>query len=130
MPIRTIDFKIPALQTMRRYPNELYYRGNPSLLGETMVAIVGTRRPSSYTKSMVLQLAAALRRRSVVVVSGAAMGVDALAHRGAGAERTIAVMGSGLNHRYPAINAGLIEEIEREGLVLSQFEPDFRATPW
>jgi DNA processing protein len=58
------------------------------------------------------------------------MGVDAQAHLGAGASNTIAVVGSGIDRRTPAINASLIESIEREGLVLSRFEPGFRATGW
>ena len=130
MAIGTIDFTIPELETMGRYPDVLYYRGDLSLLQEKKVSIVGTRRPNGYTKNMVLQLTAALSRRGVVVVSGAAMGVDALAHRGVGTGRTIAVMGNGLMHRYPAVNAALIEEIEKKGLAISQFDPDFRATPW
>jgi len=128
--MKQIDFHIGALDAMKRYPETLYYQGNLALLEAKKVSIVGTRRPNAYTKTMVTQLASALSRRGVVVVSGAAMGVDALAHRGAGAEHTIAVMGNGLNYRYPAVNASLIEEIEQKGLVLSQFEPDFKARPW
>ncbi|BDY12266.1 DNA-processing protein DprA [Hydrogenimonas cancrithermarum] len=128
--IERIDFRIEALEAMKRYPETLYCIGNTGLLEARKVSIVGTRRPNSYTKRMVMQLAASLSRRGVVVVSGAAMGVDALAHRGAGSERTIAVMGSGLDIRYPAVNASLIEEIERKGLVLSRFEPGFKAAPW
>ena len=115
---------------MKRYPSKLWYKGDTQLLGRRKIAIVGSRRPLGYTKTMVMRLAAALAKRGVAVVSGAAMGVDAMAHRGAGAENTIAVMGCGLNHCYPAVNAPLIEEMERKGLVLSQFEPGFKATPW
>jgi len=58
------------------------------------------------------------------------MGVDALAHLGAGPAQTIAVLGTGVDVRYPAINRELLESIEREGLLLSPFEPGFRATRW
>ncbi|RUM69264.1 MAG: DNA-processing protein DprA, partial [Sulfurovum sp.] len=68
--------------------------------------------------------------RGVCVVSGAAMGVDAVAHEGAGAENTIAVVANGLDIRYPMINKKLIESIENKGLVLSQFNDGFRATGW
>ncbi len=115
---------------MTKPPSELYYRGEREMLARRRVSIVGTRRPSAYTKHTVTRLAAELAKRNVVVVSGAAMGVDALAHRGAGASCTIAVMPCGLNHRYPAVNAPLIEEIETKGLVLSQFGPDCKAAPW
>ena len=115
---------------MRKRPEPLWYRGDLSLLERPKVSVVGTRRPNAYTKAAVTRLASALAKRGVAVVSGAAMGVDALAHRGAGASNTIAVLGCGLNRRCPSLNAQLIESIEREGLVTSPFEPDFDARPW
>lgn len=71
-----------------------------------------------------------LSAAGLVIVSGAAAGVDAIAHDGAGSANTIAVMPCGINHRYPASNSALIESIEKNGLVISQFEPDFSATAW
>ena len=122
---------ITQLDSMKKYPQKIYYKGNLDLLKKDMVSIVGTRKPNGYTKRIVLQIASSLANRGVVVVSGAAIGVDAIAHNGAGFENTIAVLGSGINHRYPKINSNLIESIESEGgLVLSQFDPDFLATPW
>ncbi len=64
------------------------------------------------------------------MVSGGAMGIDAMAHRGAGAANTIAVVASGIDIRYPAINKELIASIEQRGLVLSRFEEGFRPTKW
>ena len=58
------------------------------------------------------------------------MGVDAIAHQGAGAANTIAVMPGGLDIRYPAINAPMIEQIEAQGLLLSQFEDGSRSAHW
>jgi DNA processing protein len=58
------------------------------------------------------------------------MGVDALAHAGAGEGNTIAVVANGLDIRYPAVNKELIEGIENKGLLLSQFNDGFRATGW
>ncbi|BAF70267.1 DNA-processing protein DprA [Nitratiruptor sp. SB155-2] len=107
-----------------------YYKGDLQLLQRPKVSIVGTRRPNSYTKAKTIQLAAALAQKGYVVVSGAAMGVDALAHKGAGFSNTIAVVATGLDIRYPAVNAGLIEKIEKEGLVLSRFDYGKRATKW
>jgi len=72
----------------------------------------------------------ALAKRGVCIVSGVAMGVDAIAHSGAGADNTIAVVANGLNIRYPAINKELIGAIENSGLMLSQFNDGFRATGW
>lgn len=125
-----IDKNIPELEDMKKYPKELYYIGDRTLLNRPKVSIVGTRRPSSYTKQMTYALAKALSSRGVCVVSGVAMGVDAISHNGAGAENTIAVVANSLDIRYPAVNKSLIEEIEKSGLMLSQFPPTFKATPW
>jgi len=121
---------IAGFADLKNPPSRLWYRGDPQLLDRPKVSIVGTRRPSVYTKTVTRELASALASRGVVVVSGAAMGVDAMAHRGAGPASTIAVLGNGVDIRYPAINRTLIESIEKEGLVLSRFEPGFRATHW
>ncbi len=128
------------MKTLNQLPNELknlnddisklYYKGDLSLLKRKKVAIVGSRRALNYTKNQTYLLANKLSAQGVVIVSGAALGVDAISHRGAGSKNTIAVVASGLHHRYPKTNANLIAEIEQNGLVLSRFEPDFLATPW
>ncbi len=122
--------KISELENMKKYPAELFYKGNLELLKRPKVSIVGTRRPSLYTQQFTYTLAKALASRGVCVVSGVAMGVDAIAHEGAGVENTIAVVANGLNIRYPIINAPLIEKIEQNGLMLSQFNDGFRAIGW
>ena len=121
---------IPALEAMKKYPKTLFFKGDLDLLKRPKVSIVGTRRPSNYTRQFTYSLAKALASRGVCVVSGAAMGVDTIAHEGAGEDNTIAVVANGLNIRYPALNRTLIEEIENKGLVLSQFNDAFRATGW
>ncbi len=121
---------IPALNAMKKYPSELFYKGNVDLLNRPKVSMVGTRRPSIYTQNFTYSLAKALAKRGVCIVSGVAMGVDAIAHSGAGADNTIAVVANGLNIRYPVINKELIESIENSGLMLSQFNDGFRATGW
>jgi len=125
-----IDFPVSELEAMKKYPDALYAKGDAALLNRPKVSIVGTRRPSAYTRQYTYDLAKALSRRGVCIVSGAAMGVDAIAHQGAGAENTIAVMANSLDIRYPSVNRVLIEEIENRGLTLSQFDPDFKATAW
>ena len=130
MSYKLIDFEIDELQYMHKKPKNIWYSGNSELLFKKKVSIVGTRRPNSYTKDYTYKLASTLAKRGVVIVSGAAMGVDAIAHRGAGAKNTIAVMANGLDIKYPAVNKNLIEDIEREGLLLSFFEPGFKATKW
>ncbi|MDD5716223.1 MAG: DNA-processing protein DprA [Sulfuricurvum sp.] len=66
----------------------------------------------------------------MVVVSGGAIGVDRIAHEGAGAMNTIAVLPSGIDIRYPAANSRLIEDIESHGLTLTPFDVGFRARDW
>jgi len=122
--------EIEELLSMKKYPQELHFEGDSSLLKRQKVSIVGTRKPSSYTRNAISQLAAELSRRGVIVVSGAAMGVDALAHKAAKVQNTIAVLPCGIKQRYPKINAQLIDDISEDGLTLSQFEEDFRATPY
>lgn len=121
---------IPQLDSMKKYPPELFCRGNQDLLERPKVSIVGTRRPSSYTRQFTYALSRALAKRGVCIVSGAAMGVDAIAHEGAGTDNTIAVLANGLDIRYPVINSALIESIEKNGLLLSQFNDGFRAAGW
>jgi len=121
---------IPALDTMKKYPKELFYKGNLDLLRRPKVAIVGSRRLSNYTREFTYALAKALAKRGVCIVSGAAMGADTAAHAGAGVENTLAVAANGLNIRYPAVNKSLIASIEERGLILSQFNDGFRATGW
>jgi len=128
--IETVNTPIPALEKMKKYPKTLYALGNQELLQRPKVSMVGTRRPSDYTRYFTHNLAKALAQRGVCVVSGAAMGVDAIAHHGAGVENTIAVVANSLDIRYPAINRGLIQGIEQHGLMLSQFPATFKATPW
>ncbi len=127
---REVPHKINDLNSMKKYPEHLYYRGDLSLLNRPRVSIVGSRNISEYSRSITYQLAKSLAKRGICVVSGAAMGTDAAAHHGAGYEHTIAVMGNGLDIRYPVINHKMIEKIEEQGLVLSQFEDTFRAKGW
>lgn len=121
---------ISELGVMKTYPKELFYKGNLDLLKRPKVSIVGTRRPLNYTRQYTYALARALAKRGVCVVSGAAMGADTIAHEGAGASNTIAVVANGLDIRYPVVNKNLIECIENKGLMLSQFNDGFRATGW
>ena len=126
----TINEKIPELLAMKHYPKKLYYKGNMALLKRLKISIVGTRRPSLYTQNYTHLLAKALAKGGVCIVSGGAMGVDAIAHKGAGASSTIAVVANGLDIYYPKVNQSLLHSIEEEGLVLSQFEAGKSAQRW
>ncbi|MCJ7766006.1 MAG: DNA-protecting protein DprA [Thiovulaceae bacterium] len=115
---------------MKKEPETLFFRGDPALLSRPRISIVGTRRPSQYTEHMTVNIARKLSQVGVVIVSGAALGVDAQAHYGAGVSNTIAVMANGLNICYPATNRELILGIEKEGLTLSIYPDDTMAAYW
>jgi DNA processing protein len=125
--IKTIDFYIKELDYMKSYPSKLFYIGDTNLLQKRKISIVGTRKPNQYTKQQTYALSKALSENGFVVVSGAAMGVDAIAHEAAGSANTIGVAGTGLDIRYPSVNKQLIKDIENNGLMLSQFLPNTRS---
>ncbi len=125
-----IEFNVKELNSMKKYPKDIFYRGNLELLNKDKISIIGTRRPSSYTKILTARISSELSKRGVCIVSGAAMGVDSIAHQNAGASNTIAVMANGLDIKYPNVNKSIITSIENQGLTLSQFDEGFRATPW
>jgi len=120
--ISQIDFHIDALDAMKVYPKELFFLGKSELLQKRKISIVGSRKANKYAKELTHQLARKIAHAGGVVVSGGAIGIDAIAHRAAGGASTIMVAATGLDKRYPAINKNLIAEIEERGLVLSQFQ--------
>lgn len=122
--------KISELDSMKQYPKKLFFSGNLDLLKAKKISIVGTRKPSKYSRMLTQQLASELSKRGICIVSGGAMGIDAIAHNGAGSSNTISVLPCGIDVKYPAVNKNLLDSIEKNGLLLSQFENGFRATPW
>lgn len=125
-----VQERIIELSSMKNYPGRLFYEGELDLLKKTKISIVGSRKPSKYSRLMIQKLSSSLSKAGVCIVSGGAMGIDAVAHSSAGFSNTIAVLPCGINLRYPAINKKLLDGIEKNGLLLSQFDPDFKAAPW
>jgi len=125
--IKKVEQKIDELSSMKKYPTELYYIGNTKLLEKRKISIIGTRRPSSYTKEFTHKLASKLSNQNICIVSGAAMGVDSIAHQGAKSSNTIAVVANGLDIKYPSINKNLISNIEKNGLMLSAYKEGEKA---
>ena len=121
------------LAATEQAPRFLYVRGRKSLLYETRtVALVGSRMASEASKANTRKLALALGKNGITVVSGLAKGIDVSAHRAAldGGFNTIAVIGTNLNQYYPNENRAVQEEIERRGLVVSQFPPSAKTERW
>lgn len=109
----------------------LWYRGSLECLEHPAVAIVGSRAASHVALETAERLAEDLASRGVVVVSGLARGVDSAAHRGAlKAGRTIAVLGSGIDHIYPAEHTTLADEIAGNGLLVSEYAPGVLPLPF
>ena len=128
--IRISDTGYPAmLKTIYQAPPRLYIKGNLIIgLNETnapAIAIVGSRRATSYGLNAAYSIAQELSESGITVVSGLAEGVDAAAHRGAleGRGKTIAVLGCGVDVVYPWINRGLYGKIKKEGSLISEL-PD------
>lgn len=121
--IEHVAFEIAELKSMKKYPDSLYYKGDLALLQRRKISMVGSRHLNAYARSFTHTLAAKLAQKGICIVSGGAIGCDAIAHKAAGAQNTIMVAATGLDKRYPAINKNLISEIENEGLILSQFAP-------
>jgi len=128
MPVLKLHIK--NLEDMNKYPKELFYDGNLELLEKPKLSIVGSRRPSKYSRTQISSLSSKLSAVDVCVVSGGAMGIDAVAHNGAGVNNTIAVLPCGIDLRYPAVNKNLLNQIENDGLLLSQFSIGEKARPY
>jgi DNA processing protein len=108
-------------------PLGLWLRG-PVGLDEVLarrVAVVGSRAATDYGVTVAADLGAGLAERGVVVLSGAAYGIDAAAHRGALAAGgvTVAILACGIDLAYPRGNAVLVGRILEHGLVISEIPP-------
>ena len=128
MPVITEHIK--ELDSMKSYPKELNYLGDLELLSRKKISIVGSRKPTKYSREMTQKLSLALSKSGVCIVSGGAMGIDAIAHTGATSSNTIAVLPCGVDIRYPAVNKNLLNDIQNSGLLLSQFKEGEKARPW
>jgi len=129
MKINTISISDPCfkqtLATIPHPPKTIYAIGN-SLVTSPAVAIVGTRKPTPYGKSVTLELAEKLAKRGVVIVSGLALGIDGIAHQGAlnVGGRTVAVLASGVDLITPTSHRQLAENIlAKNGGIISEYEP-------
>ena len=120
-----------ALKEIPDPPPVLYVLGEIEEKDELAIAIVGTRRCTSYGRVVAERLARELAAVGVTVVSGLAPGIDTAAHRGAlSSGRTIAVLGTGLGRPYPAGSEPLLRRIAGSGAVVSEFPFEQGGTQW
>jgi len=113
------------LKVIYDLPYVIYLKGN-CILDAPLVAIIGSRKASSYGIWAAQHFALELSRRGIGVVSGLALGIDTAAHRGVveSKGKTIAVLGCGVDQCYPASNQRLYNSIYKEnGTIISEYPP-------
>lgn len=123
----------PKLLEIPKPPKSIYIRGEMPDNNMKVLCVVGTRKYTNYGMEVCEKLIEGLRGYPIVVVSGLALGIDTIAHESAirAGLITIGVPGSGLDESviYPRTNIGLARQIlESDGCLLSEFDPDFKAT--
>ncbi|MFH1367102.1 MAG: DNA-processing protein DprA [Patescibacteria group bacterium] len=105
-------------------PGVLYWQGKFIKPSEFLFAVVGTRKPSSYGRLATFEIVRPLAANNITIVSGLALGIDALAAQATleSHGRTIAVLGSGVNQIHPCSNSRLAQKIlDNNGLLLSEY---------
>jgi DNA processing protein len=111
------------LREIHNPPALLFIRGTCDL--QDCLAVVGSRRASSSLLRFTRELCGDLAESYLTIVSGLARGIDSAAHQGALAAKgkTIAVLGCGIDHVYPAENRKLFEQIAEQGMIISEYPP-------
>ena len=119
------DYRYPdSLKNIVKPPLFLFYKGNIELLSKNkMISIVGTRRSTKYGELCCERVVKDLVDGDVVIISGLALGIDSVVHREVLKYKgnTIAVLGCGIDIYYPKTNIKLRDEIEKKGLLISEF---------
>ena len=128
--------RIPqSLREIPQPPEKLYLWGKLPPEGTVYLAVVGSRKCTTYGKDTVKKLISGLKGYPIAIVSGLAMGIDALSHEAALDAGLYAVgfPGSGLSPQvlFPPTSLKLAQKIiDKGGCLISEFEPDFKATQW
>lgn len=120
------DFPI-MLKSIQDPPLVLYAAGDIGIIKKMpSISVIGTRKPSNQGGVKTKFLIEPLIKKDWVIVSGMARGIDSYAHKLAlyHQGKTIAILGSGFRHIYPKENKGLFHQIEKYGLVLSEYPPN------
>jgi DNA processing protein len=126
-PLFFTDKKYPQrLLNCYDSPTLLFYKGNADLNNSKIVSVIGTRRNSDYGKQMTEELIRDLAIFNVLVVSGLAFGIDAIAHKAALKNdlSTVGVLAHGLDKLYPSEHAGIAREMIQQGGLLTEFRSD------
>ena len=116
--ITIIDQEYPKCLFNLKYPPlVLYYKGDLDLLKEEAISIVGSRNACEYALNATKALVQ--KNNDKVIISGLAKGIDACAHTYA--NKTIGILGCGIDYIYPECNRDLIKKVSKEGLIISEY---------
>ena len=121
---------LQIIGSIAKVPKKLYFIGKLPEKRIPTVAIVGTRKPTSYGREVTYRIATDLAQKGIIIVSGMALGVDGIAHRAAldANASTIAVVGNGVDIIYPAAHKSLANEIvAKGGAIISEYPPGTEA---
>ncbi len=131
-PLFFLDEAYPQrLKPLDDAPLMLYYKGTADLNHPRIVAVVGTRKPSKVSSLLCEEMVDGLKAYNVLIISGLAYGIDAVAHRKSLAlgMETVGVLGHGLNQIYPAQHRQLAEKMLHQGGLLTEFTSDTKPEP-
>jgi DNA processing protein len=123
----------PLLREMHDPPAVIFYRGilpNPE---KSLLGMVGTRKPSQQASEQAYKIAGNIGRAGVSVISGLALGIDAMSHRGNLISNVpgYAVLGSGIDEIYPSANRPLAKRIlDSGGALISEYPPGVHPSKW
>lgn len=136
MKINNLDPKdnifTKKLYNIPNSPKQLFYLGTLPKENVPSIAIVGTRKPSSYGREVTDKFATSIARSGITIISGLALGVDGLAHKAAldNSAKTIAVLGNGLDTVYPSRHKHMAEKIIASGgAIISEYPSGTPALP-
>jgi DNA processing protein len=113
----------PLLRNIPSPPAALFVDGDPDILWQPQVAVIGSRNPTAGGKDNARDFACELGRQGMTITSGLAAGIDSVAHAAAldDGKTTVAVMGTGLDRIYPSSSRDLATRIRDKGVLVSEF---------
>ena len=127
--ITYFDKEYPCeLQNIDNPPYGLFFKGNINILKERKVSIVGSRLCSQYGLEITKLLTKELISFNITIISGGAKGIDSTAHKTCieGLGKTVIVLGCGIDVVYPMQNKYLFKQVEKDGLIITEFLPGVR----
>ncbi|MCL2441011.1 MAG: DNA-processing protein DprA [Treponema sp.] len=123
----------PLLREMYDPPSVIFYRGTLPNPEKSLLGMVGTRTPSTQASEQAYKIAGNIGRNGVSVISGLALGIDAMSHRGnlISGMPGYAVLGSGIDEIYPTANKPLAKRIlDSGGAIISEYPPGVPPSKW